>query len=431
MLSKDTLKEVVISNEEFIGKHVRGIIPRKGIRLPDELKKIVVFYGVRRSGKTFILYDIFHKHSEQAFYMDFEDDRLRGFEIKDFERFKDAVSELRPQLIGREKVFLFDEIQNVSGWEKFCRRLVERENIKVYVSGSSSQVLPAEIHTALRGRSWSIEVFPFSYREFLRAQEFDFSGKDIFYGEKKARVKEYFSEYLRWGGLPEVSFLSSELDKRKLIGEYLSALYFRDLVERYYITNVPLFESLLDKVFSSFGMKFSLTAFYKQYREKLPFSKDLLFRYYKHFIEGMLVCEVRKFSESTYVRVRNPAKIYLIDTGLCRRVTSEDRGRILENAVFLEVRRKGFEIFYYEEKRECDFIVKVPEKGFLPIQVCYELNETNRKREIEGIIEACKRLGLKRGMILTYDDEEELSAEGISVIAMPVWKWMLTDGKIQ
>jgi predicted AAA+ superfamily ATPase len=150
MLSKDTLKEVVITNEEFIGKHVRGIIPREGIRLPDELKKIVVFYGVRRSGKTFIMYDIFHKHSEQAFYMDFEDDRLRGFEIKDFERFKDAVSELKPQLIGREKVFLFDEIQNVSGWEKFCRRLVERENIKVYVSGSSSQVLPAEIHTELR-----------------------------------------------------------------------------------------------------------------------------------------------------------------------------------------------------------------------------------------------------------------------------------------
>lgn len=431
MLSKDILKEVVISNEEFIVKHVRSIIPREGIRLPDELKKTVVFYGVRRSGKTFILYDIFHKHSEQAFYLDFEDDRLRGFDIKDFERFKNVVTELRPQLIGREKVFLFDEIQNVEGWEKFCRRLVERENIKVFVSGSSSQVLPAEIHTALRGRAWSIEVFPFSYREFLRSRGYDFSGKDIFYGEKKARAKEYCSEYLKWGGLPEVSSLASELDKTKLIREYLNALYFRDLVERYSITNIPLFETLLDQLFSSFGMKFSLTAFYKQYRERLPFSKDLLFRYYKHFIESMLVCEVRKYAESAYARVRNPAKIYLFDTGLCRRVTSEDRGRLLENAVFLELRRKGYEIFYYEEKRECDFIVRLSDGEFFPVQVCYELNERNRKREIEGMIEACQRLGLKRGMILTYDDEEDLKVEGINVTIVPVWKWLLLDGKMQ
>jgi len=425
MLSKDILNEVVVSNEEFILKHVHNIVPREGISLPDTLHKTVVFYGVRRSGKTFILYDIFHKYSEQAFYLDFEDDRLRGFDVKDFERFKDAIIELKPHLIGRQKVFLFDEIQNVTGWEKFCRRSVERENTKVYVSGSSSQVLPSEIHTALRGRSWSMEILPFSYREFLKARAFDVSGKDVFYGEKKARAKEYFSEFLKWGGFPEVSFLSSELEKTKLIKEYLSAMYFRDLVERYTITNVALFETLLDKLFSSFAMKFSLTAFYKQYKERLPFSKDLLFRYYRHFIESMLICEVRKFSESAYARVRNPAKIYLIDTGLCRRVTSEDRGRLLENAVFLEFKRKGYEVFYYEEKKECDFVAKMSEREFFPVQVCYELNEKNKKREIDGIVEVCQRLSIKRGMILTHDDEEDLKVQGINVTVVPVWKWLI------
>jgi len=431
MLSKNIIKEVIVSNEEFIGKHVRGIIPREGIRFPRELKKTVVFYGVRRSGKTFILYDIFQKNTEHAFYVDFEDDRLKGFELKDFERLNDAVSELRPDLIGEKKVFLFDEIQNIDGWERFCRRLVERENTQVFVSGSSSQVKPAEIHTVLRGRSWSIEVFPFSFREFLVARGFDIAGKDVFYGEKKAQAKGYFDEYIKWGGLPEVASLKSELDKTKLVSEYLNALYFRDLVERYALTNIPLFETLLGQIFASFGMKFSLTAFYKHYRERLPFSKDLLFRYYKHFIESMLVFEVRKFAESAYARVRNPAKIYLFDTGLCRRVTSEDRGRLLENAVFLELRRKGHDIFYFGEKRECDFIVRLTDKGFSPVQVCYELNEKNRKREIEGMTEACRRLDLKRGLMLTYDDEEDLKADSINITVMPVWKWLLLDAKMQ
>ncbi|MFZ5908139.1 MAG: ATP-binding protein [Nitrospirota bacterium] len=425
MLSKEIIKEVIVSNGEFIGRHVRGIVPREGVRLPGELKKTVVFYGVRRSGKTFILYDIFLKHREHAFYADFEDDRLKGFDLKDFERLNDAVGELRPDLIGKKKVFLFDEIQNVEGWERFCRRLVERENTEVFVSGSSSRVMPAEIHTVLRGRSWSMEVLPFSYREFLVARGFDSSGKGGFFGEKRAQAKGYFTEYLKWGGLPEVASLKSELDKTKLIREYLHALYFRDLVERYAITNIPLFETLLDQLFASFGVKFSLTAFYKNYRQRLPFSKDLLFRYYKHFIESMLVCEVRKFAESAYARARNPAKIYLFDTGLCRRVTSEDRGRLLENAVFLELRRKGHEIFFHEEKRECDFIARLSDRGFSPVQVCYELNEKNRKREIGGMTEACRRLGLKRGLMLTYDDEEGLQADGIEITVMPVWKWLL------
>ncbi len=425
MLSQSILSETLVSNEEFILKNVRHIVPREGVRPPDTLRKTVVFYGVRRSGKTFILYDLFLKHRERAFYLDFEDDRLRGFDVGDFERFKDAVNELKPHLIGKEKVFLFDEIQNVRGWEMFCRRAVERENTKVYVSGSSSQVSPSEIHTALRGRSWSMEIFPFSYREFLKAGAFDVSGKDVFHGEKKAHAKKYFAEYLKWGGFPEVSFLSSELEKRKLIKEYLNAMYFRDLVERYDITNVALLETLLDKLFSSFAMKFSLTAFYKQYKERLPFSKDLLFRYYKHFQESLLVCEVRKLSKSTYARVRNPAKIYLIDTGLCRRVASEDRGRLLENAVLLEFKRRGCEIFYHEEKRECDFIVKTDGREFLPVQVCYELNEKNRKRELEGLVEACQRFGIKRGMILTYDDEEDLEEKGIHIAVVPAWKWMI------
>ena len=144
-------------------------------------------------------------------------------------------------------------------------------------------------------------------------------------------------------------------------------MFFRDLVERYGITNIPLLDSLTDKLFSSFSLKFSSTSFYKQYKGRFPFSKDLLFRYYKYFLQSMLVFEVRKFAESTYKRMRNPAKVYLVDTGLCRRTTSADAGRVLENIVFLELRRSGYEVFYFEEKRECDFIARTGDNSLLPI----------------------------------------------------------------
>ncbi len=421
MISKETLKEIIVTNEDFILKQVKDIIPREGINLPETLNKTVVLYGVRRCGKTFILFDLFKKFGENSVYIDFEDERLTGFDVNNFEKLKESVLEIKPQLIGKELVFLFDEIQNIEGWERFCRRAVERENIKVFVSGSSSRMMPFEIHTELRGRSWSIEVMPFTFSEYLQAKGLDTTNKDLFYGENKAIVKRHFSEYLRWGGFPEVSLLDSEIDKTKLLKEYMGAMFFRDMVERYGITNITLIDSLTDKLFSSFSLKLSLTSFYRQYKDKFSFSKDLLFKYYKYFIQSMLVFEVRKFSESTYVRMRNPGKIYLVDTGLARRVTSADSGRLLENMVYLALRRKDFEVSYFEGKRECDFIAR-RNNDFYPIQVTHEINKGNKKREVEGLIEACKTVGVQEGMIITHDDENEIIEGGVRIKILPAWK---------
>lgn len=425
MVSKDILKEVILSNEDFILRQVEKPVEREGVHFPGKLKKVRVIYGVRRSGKTFILFNIFKRHKECSLYIDFEDERLSEFQLKDFDRLKDVFLELKPHLIGKKMFFLLDEVQNVEGWERFCRRAVERENISVFVSGSSSKMMPFEIHTELRGRSWSIEVLPFSFKEYLFAKDIDIKNKDIIYGKKKPLIKKYFNDYLRVGGFPEVSFLESEIERRKLLKEYLNAMFFRDMVERYNITNIPLLEALTDKLFSSFSTKLSLTAFYKQYKDKFPFSKDLLFRYYRHFLDSMLIFEVRKFAESAYKRLRNPAKIYLVDNGLSRRVSSADFGRLLENLVFLELKRRVNEIFYFEEKKECDFLTKTPENRFLPIQVCFELSKENSPREINGLIKACKQVGADKGLILTNDDEDELSADGIDIKVVPLWRWSL------
>lgn len=426
MITKQILKEIIVSNENYILKEVTGIIPRECVCFPDALNKVIVFYGIRRSGKTYILYNIFKKHRGNALYIDFEDERIDNFELKDFETLKEAFFELKPHLAGKSVVFLLDEIQNITGWEKFARRVSERENIKIYVTGSSSRMMPKEIQTSLRGRAWSIETVPFSFRESLSLKHIDLNDEAVFYGTKKILLKKYFSEYLKWGGFPEVLLLKNDSEKRKIIKEYMEAMFFKDLVERFDITNSHLLSFLMENLFSSFSSKFSLTSFYKKYRGNFPFSKDAVFLYYKYFLDSMLIYEVRKFSESSYKRLRNPAKIYIADTGLCRKVTFTDSGRTLENVVFLELKKSQSEIFYFEEDNECDFILKKANGNFAPYQVTYQMQEENEYREIKGLVNACKYLSVKKGTILTYEQDGKKTVEGISIEIVPTLRWLST-----
>jgi len=424
MIGKEKLKEIILSNKEFILNQVEVIIKREGFRLPGAVEKVMVLYGVRRSGKTFILYDLFRNFREESLYIDFEDERLADFRLEDFETLREAFLELNPRLVDKNKVFLFDEIQNIAGWEKFCRRVAEREKTRVYVSGSSSKIMPEEIHTSLRGRAWSIEITPFSFREYLNALE-PAVDNELLYGRKKALLKKYFSDYSRWGGFPEIVFSKSEFDKSKIIKEYLGSIFFKDLVERYKIKNIALLEAMTECLFAFFSQKFSLNSFYRQHKDKIPFSKDSLFSYYKYFLQSMLIFEVRKFSESPYKRLRNPAKIYLIDPALARKMSSQDSGRVLENIIFLELKKSADKISYFEEDNECDFVVN--ERGkILAYQACYELTSQNEERELGGLIACCKQLKLKGGIILTLDQSDEFIRDGIKIHALPVWKWLMT-----
>lgn len=424
MVSKDKLKEIILENRKFILHSVGRIVEREAVRFPEGVNKVKVLYGVRRSGKTFVLYNLFRNSKDESLYIDFEDERLADFGLGGFEVLMEAFLELYPYLLNKRKRVLLDEIQNIAGWEKFCRRVTEREDVDVFVAGSSSKIMPQEIHTSLRGRAWSMEITPFSFREYLRAKGVDINKSSI-YGPEKILVKGHFGDYLRWGGFPEIIFARSEFDKSKILKEYLGSIFFRDLVERFKINNIPLLDTMITSVFSLFSQKFSLNSFYKQYKDKLPFSKDSLFAYYKYFLESMLIFEVRKFTESVYKRMRNPAKIYLVDPGLARREASQDLGRLLENIVFLELRKRTDKICYFEEEKECDFVV-VKDGRFSAYQVCYELSEENREREIGGLILCCRQLEEKKGFILTFDQEEEINKEGIEIKIIPVWKWLVT-----
>jgi hypothetical protein len=422
-ISKTVLKDILKENEEFI----RGISPliHRPFDLPPSLKKVVTIYGVRRSGKSYFLYQLFREAPDSALYIDFEDERLADFSAQDFGRLKEVFLELKPHLATRPILFLLDEIQNVPGWEKFCRRLIEKSPDRVCVTGSSSKIMPEEIHTALRGRSWGIEILPFSFKEYLEAKSYDLRDlESLLHGSLKHRIKQEFADYLTWGGFPELVFLPSDQAKKKVIHDYLNAMFFKDLVQRYEITNIPLLNHLMDLLLSSSALTVSLSSFYRKNQGLFPFSKDSLYDYYNYFLRSLLVYETRVFSPSSYKRSRNPPKCYLADTGIARRVTSPDRGRLLENAVYLHYRRQGKDLHYYSGESECDLIAKEEER-LSCLQVSYELTGENREREIKGLVEACKTFRQSMGLLLTFDDEEELTVEKISVRVLPFWKFTL------
>lgn len=423
MISKEVIKDIIKSNEDFINNTVGEILPRHKVTFPTKLKKVKIIYGARRSGKTFLLYGLFKRNKGNALYIDFEDERLNGIELNELDKIRESFFELKPQLLHSEDVvFLFDEIQNIRGWEKYARRLVEREGIDLCVAGSSSQITPSRISSSLRGREWSIALFPFSFKEFLGIKQIEL--KNSLYGKDKILVNKHLSEYLKYGGFPEVTLVENDFTRQKLLREYMSAMFFKDLVEQFNLKNVTLLETLKESLFSSFGAKFSVSSFYKQFKDKFPFSKTSLFRYYKAFITSMLVFETRFFSPSAYKQRRNPPKVYLVDLGLAMRAKSHDWGRALENVVFLELKRRSCDIYYYTAENECDFIIKESSGDLSAIQVAWEVKDENRQREYGGLIEGCKLLKKPGGVIVTRDQDFEEKISGITITCVPFAKWL-------
>jgi len=425
MISKEIIKDIITENGEYISSDVGPIIPRQGIIVPGPgTRKAKILYGTRRCGKTFILYDVYRKNKGRALYVDFEDERLSDADITDLQRIKESFFELKPGLLPAKNVtFCFDEIQNIKGWEKFVRRLVERENINIWVAGSSSKITPHYIHSSLRGREWSIPVYPFSFQEYLKVNKINLA--DSVYGKKKTIALGCLDAYLKFGGYPEITLTPDDFTRKKILDEYMKAMIFKDLIEHYRIKNITLFDTLQESLFSSFADKFSPTSFRKQFRGKFPFSKTSLFKYYNHFISRLLVYELRIFTNSVYKRRRNPAKIYLADMGLARKTADDRFGRSLENLVFLDLRRSGYDGYYYEGVGQCDFVGYDKTKQFFALQVTWEITKDNQEREYRGLIEACRKFHLKSGFIVTRDQEYAFSEGSTTINVIPYAKWLL------
>jgi len=400
---------------------------------PDHLKHILAIVGPRRAGKTYFMYQLIQSlldtgnwAKQDILFVDFEDYRLSGFLAEDLDELLAAFQ----QLTGQYPRFLFfDEVQHIPEWGQVLRTLHNRRRFKIIVSGSNSQLLSQEVATELRGRYEDIRMLPFSFVEYLRYREISYS-LATFHTPARGKIVAAFEEYLKYGGFPEVVMLGAPSKMRKLLQSYFHTIFYRDILERYHIKARYVLDALMREILEAFSETFSIGQFEKQLKNNdLPGSKRTIANYLHYLQEAFFIIANDKFAYSPRRRIMNPKKVYLMDTGLAAlgRPFSENRGKVLENLVAIELYRRGQETYYFKGRNECDFIVKAGPRPTEAIQVCWKLTPRNEKRELAGLAEALRTLELTTGTILTFAQAGEREMAGQAIQVQPVWRWLLDE----
>ena len=397
--------------------------------------KADVVIGMRRAGKTWFCYQKINElidsgiKKEEILYLNFEDDRLLGFKVDHFQGILDVYFGKYPENRNARCYFFFDEIQRIDQWEMFIRRLIDTENIQIFITGSSSKLLGSEIATSLRGRSLAIEIFPFSFEEFLKFQGIFPATPKTFGANTTSILRKAVKDYLEIGGFPEIQKLDRNLRIEVLQG-YIDSVLLKDIIERHRVSNIFVLKHLVRHMMNSSGGQFSVNKFFNTLKSmSIKCTKNSLYEYLDHLLEAFLFYRVPIHSRSEKSRLVNPAKIYTVDTGLLNATTfrnSYNYGQLLETMVFMHLRRGGHVAEYVNTKdgREADFFTRHRISGETQlIQVCWEMSdERTFARELLGLKSAMDELSLSAGTIVTWDDEADID-DKIKVI--PIWKWLL------
>jgi hypothetical protein len=418
-MEREKLRQLLVEQQRIIKD--KQIIPREvafTINTFKETPFIIIISGIRRSGKSTLLQQIRSDSFPDCYYVNFDDERLIEFTVDDFQ----ILYEVLIELFGTKNTFLFDEIQNITGWERFVRRLHD-ERKKIYLTGSNASMLSRELGTHLTGRHISFSLYPFSFKEFLLFKRHSHPNLRRLTTEQKSILKKLFNEYLEKGGFPE--YLQTEKD------EYLKILYenilYRDIISRYKLPNERTIKEVVYFAVSNIGKEISFNSL----RKLTGLSSATTIREYFEYLENSyLTFLVPRFSRSLKKQIYYNKKIYFIDTAMARILgfrTSSDFGRMLENLVFLQLKRENKEIYFHKEKYECDFLIRKGKSIIEALQVTQSLSE-NREREIQGLLEALTRYKLSQGFILTTDHEEIIIRKGKKIIVQPIWKWLLRNG---
>ena len=398
-----TVETILKASEEQIKKYLelnknsaKRFVDEKSVSPLPSFARIIT--GVRRCGKSTVVQ--MHFLNKSAFYLNFEDTSLYGFDTKDFEILNEAIEKFSEK--NSCKYLCFDEIQSVNGWEIFVHRKLE-ENYLVIVTGSNASLLSWELGTRLTGRHLDYEMFPFSFQEFCVL--------------KKLKVNtNSFSKYLTQGGFPEAIKNESDEILQRLFDDILT----RDIAVRHSIRDVRTLKILSLYLASNCGNLISGSKLSAQLGIK---TNVTILEYLSYLEQCYLFFFVPKFNYSAKAQSVNPKKVYCIDTGMIQSVTlssNADMGRMLENAVFIELRRRTKNIWYYSESSfECDFLYghdSVPENA---VQVCYELTSENREREVRGLVETCRKFPGVKPLIVTFNQKDKISYDGMIIEAIP------------
>jgi uncharacterized protein len=390
-------------------------------------KEILTITGVRRSGKTTILYLLIQSLLDagvlpkQILHVNLEDPVFKGMTLYEVYRaYRDLIHPAGPAYL------FFDEIQEMEDWQQDLRKLYDGfDDLTLTITGSNSSLLKGEYASLLTGRTLIYENYPFSFREFVVSQGFLTGFEKHLLLKEKSRIIRLFREYMTFGGFPEVLKEPDDKMKLLLLKEYYAGIVSRDILRRYPIRQAKKYEKAAHYFISTFTDLFSA----KSLGDVLNINMHTLEEYLGFLETVYLMFPVNHFSYSLKQQITYPRKIYCIDNGLVNAVSfrfSEELGKQLENLVFAEIRRSEAECFYWKGKKECDFILKEGDKITDAIQVTYTLKPPAvRKRELEGLLDALTAFDLPRGMILTYDEFNHIELAGRPIEIQPLWYWML------
>ena len=421
-MDKQILKQILRDNQQEVERYV---VEPRDLKLDDFPCRVLV--GVRRAGKSYMLYHVIqqllaqgHKWDEML-YLSFEDERLENFDTDDFNR----LLECHQEMYGKRPMLFLDEIQNIDCWHKFARRMADSQ-YTIFITGSNAKMLSGEINTTLGGRFLIAEVYPYSFKEYLAVHQVPTAELDTLSTEGRAKVIRCFDEYLHDGGLPAAALLPA---KRNYLSSVYQKIYMGDIIARNKITNVsgirilvrkmaesvcrPISYNRINNLLSSVGGKLSLATTIK---------------YVEYCEDAWLLLRLRNYSSALADKESN-CKYYFIDTGILGLFLIDKDAMQLENLVALQLFRiyghdpENERVFFYNDSFEVDFYVPEAE---LAIQVSYSLHdEGTRKRETEALQKLPRRLTCNRRIILTYDEEETITDQHGTIEVIPVWKWLL------
>jgi hypothetical protein len=422
-MNSDNLKYVV---RQSVERKLPQTIPRE-IKLPVGTGKVVGLAGVRRAGKTFLFFHAMRLlldsgvPRDRMLYLNFEDDRLQPIREGDLDLVLRSFRELYPNSVG-EKVYLFlDEVQSAPGWELWARRLYDTENVEIFVTGSSSQLLARDLSTALRGRSITLEVFPLSFGEFLKFRSIPVVEADA---DNESRLRAALVEYLEWGGFPEIVLADMAL-RHLILEEYTSLMLYRDIVERYGVRNEKLMRELLRHAFRNTASLLNVSKLHRDLSSQgYQVSKNTLFEYLGYLEDAFLVFLLPVQEASIRKQAHNPKKMHVIDTGLVSAFKTHpmrDLGHRLETAVFLHRRRRTKALFYYADSAEIDLC---DAEGREFVNTCWDLGHAETvRRERRAMALGRERWPSATGR-LVYHEYQQQGLEGI-LGAIPAWRALL------
>ncbi|MDE5971320.1 MAG: ATP-binding protein [Muribaculaceae bacterium] len=405
--------------------------------LPVNDGKIVTIPGVRRCGKTSRMEAVVNEllasgiGRERFLWVSFDDERLVRMDSTELDKIIEAYREMYPDIEISSVYMFFDEIQLIENWEYFVMRLYKHYSKNIYISGSNATMLSTELKSALRGWPEEEETLPLSFLEYC---EFKGIKTDSWLESDLAKLRNAFFDYNNEGGFPEVVLTGNPLQKTKILQNYFDTMLLKDLVEHYGLSNIEVLRYYLKRIMANLTKPTSIRGIHGDIKSRgLKVSKNDLYDWANHACDVFMFIRVSNYSKSLQKVESSQPKYYCIDNGLRDAVLlpqSDDDGKKLENTVFLQLYRQRtpvHRIFYYQGRGECDFVVQRGVEIDRLIQVTWNLNDdSTRRREINGLVEAAEATGCRNLFIITADTSEEISLDnGMTIQVLPAWRWLL------